>query len=69
MTIEQLIEKLKTFNKNSTVECTLWGDTYSGAPIIGELEEEYIITKEYIGLEYPVIQFGQRKDWSNDIDI
>lgn len=69
MTIEQLTEKLKTFNKNSTVECTLWGNTYSGVPVMGELEEEYIITKEYIGLEYPVVQFGKRKEQQTTIEM
>lgn len=69
MTVKQLIEKLKVFNENSIIHCTLWGETYSGAPMMGELTEKHITTKEYIGLKYPVIEFGHTKEDVPTINI
>lgn len=61
MTVEQLINILRTFDKNSIVECSLDGETYSTFPVLGELTKEHITTKEYEGGITAVI-LGSRKE-------
>lgn len=49
MTVKELITILQTFDENSIIECTIWGKTYSGMPVLGNLEKDYIYIKEYEG--------------------